>query len=82
MILYAQYIVTGYFWHVTDFHWDHTYMSEDLSCNDVVETYGLYGDYWCDAPWKLVNDSVEAMKVLKPDPDFILWTGYTSFTSF
>ncbi|XP_071168876.1 acid sphingomyelinase-like phosphodiesterase 3b [Mytilus galloprovincialis] len=65
----------GYFWHVTDFHWDHTYMSEDLSCNDVVETYGLYGDYWCDAPWKLVNDSVEAMKALKPDPDFILWTG-------
>lgn len=54
-------------------------MSEDLSCNDVVETYGLYGDYWCDAPWKLVNDSVEAMKALKPDPDFILWTGYTFF---
>nr|KAG5699032.1 hypothetical protein BaRGS_025426 [Batillaria attramentaria] len=24
---------TGYFWHVTDFHYDHTYWTDQLSCN-------------------------------------------------
>ncbi|XP_050396629.1 acid sphingomyelinase-like phosphodiesterase 3b, partial [Patella vulgata] len=32
-------------------------------------------NYWCDSPWLLINDSIDAMKNVKPDPDFILWTG-------
>ncbi|KAJ8316809.1 hypothetical protein KUTeg_004713 [Tegillarca granosa] len=52
----------GWFWHVTDFHWDFTYWDRQLSCNDQVPNPGKYGDYWCDAPWSLVNSSVVAMK--------------------
>ncbi|XP_077973998.1 acid sphingomyelinase-like phosphodiesterase 3b isoform X2 [Styela clava] len=35
----------------------------------------LRRDVWCDSPWNLINSSVYAMKRIKPDPDFILWTG-------
>ncbi|XP_033758813.1 acid sphingomyelinase-like phosphodiesterase 3b [Pecten maximus] len=65
----------GWFWHVTDFHYDFSYSGLDLSCNDVVTNHGKYGNYWCDSPWRLINSSVEAMKKFKLDVDFILWTG-------
>lgn len=66
---------TGYFWHVTDLHYDHTYATSMLSCNDDVPKPGKYGDYWCDSPWSLVQDSIASMATIKPDVDFILWTG-------
>ncbi|XP_046368337.2 acid sphingomyelinase-like phosphodiesterase 3b [Haliotis rufescens] len=65
----------GQFWHITDHHFDPTYWSEMRSCNDKVPVRGIYGDYWCDSPWRLVNDSVAAMANVKRDVDFILWTG-------
>ncbi|BFZ16766.1 hypothetical protein BsWGS_19805 [Bradybaena similaris] len=65
----------GYFWHVTDLHYDHTYATSMLSCNDPVPKPGKYGDYWCDSPWSLVQDSISNMATIKPDVDFILWTG-------
>lgn len=67
----------GWFLHVTDFHWDYTYGSQDWSCNDNVSNHGLYGDYWCDSPWNLITSAVEAMKNATEDrdADFILWTG-------
>nr|KAI8754216.1 acid sphingomyelinase-like phosphodiesterase 3b [Biomphalaria glabrata] len=66
----------GYFWHVTDFHYDHTLGDEKLSCNNnVTDNLPPYGDYWCDATWKLVVDSINAMSKIKPDVDFLLWTG-------
>ncbi|XP_060063975.1 acid sphingomyelinase-like phosphodiesterase 3b [Ylistrum balloti] len=65
----------GWFWHVTDFHYDFSYSDRDLSCSDSVTHHGEYGDYWCDAPWRLIESSVKAMKRFKPDVDFILWTG-------
>ncbi|XP_055886694.1 acid sphingomyelinase-like phosphodiesterase 3b [Biomphalaria glabrata] len=69
----------GYFWHVTDFHYDHTYSGEKLSCNDqdIPSQLPAYGDYWCDATWKLVMDSINAMATIKPDVDFLIWTGDT-----
>lgn len=68
----------GQFWHVTDFHYDHTYLSSQLSCNNKVPSpAGDLGDYWCDSPWRLVTAAIEAMKNYKPDVDFLLWTGDT-----
>ncbi|KAH9491715.1 Acid sphingomyelinase-like phosphodiesterase 3b [Bulinus truncatus] len=65
----------GYFWHVTDFHYDHTYNNK-LSCsNNITGQLPAYGDYWCDATWRLVVDSIQAMKNIKPDVDFLIWTG-------
>ncbi|XP_060573305.1 acid sphingomyelinase-like phosphodiesterase 3a [Ruditapes philippinarum] len=70
---------TGYFWHVTDFHYDFTYHGRQLSCNkkNVPDNVGQFGDFWCDSPWLLVNSSVRAMADIKSDVDFVLWTGDT-----
>ncbi|XP_062567055.1 acid sphingomyelinase-like phosphodiesterase 3b [Saccostrea cucullata] len=67
----------GWFLHVTDFHWDNTYTSRDLSCNGVVNTHGVYGDYWCDSPFSLIDVTIKAMKNATIDKavDFMLWTG-------
>ncbi|XP_060573306.1 acid sphingomyelinase-like phosphodiesterase 3a [Ruditapes philippinarum] len=70
---------TGYFWHITDFHYDFTYHGRQLSCNktNVPDNVGQFGDFWCDSPWLLVNSSVRAMADIKSDVDFVLWTGDT-----
>ncbi|ESO98258.1 hypothetical protein LOTGIDRAFT_213890 [Lottia gigantea] len=65
----------GWFWHVTDFHYDFSYWTDQLSCNDVVTSPGIFGDYWCDSPWLLIKDSIEGMKGIKSKVDFVLWTG-------
>ena len=36
---------------------------------------GEFGNYACDSPWPLVQSSIQAMKTIKDQPDFILWTG-------
>ncbi|KAK7486174.1 hypothetical protein BaRGS_00022497, partial [Batillaria attramentaria] len=71
--------VTGYFWHVTDFHYDHTYWTDQLSCNpdQPVSEPGEFGDYWCDSPWRLITHAIGAMTQIKEDVDFLLWTGDT-----
>ncbi|PVD29741.1 hypothetical protein C0Q70_08997 [Pomacea canaliculata] len=68
---------TGYFWHVTDFHYDFTYWDHQLSCNNNVTNPGPLGDYWCDSPWRLVTDTIAAMGDIKSDVDFLIWTGDT-----
>ena len=73
----------GYFWHITDMHWDPSYVSGDgedgaLSCNEgkgEAGDWGKWGDFLCDSPWSLINSSVYAMKNIHPDPDFLIWTG-------
>ncbi|CAH1774784.1 unnamed protein product [Owenia fusiformis] len=69
----------GSFWHVSDFHYDPTYDMNATaeSCPSSLKRvrFGRFGDYLCDAPWALVNDSVYAMKSIEPNPDFIIWTG-------
>lgn len=74
---------TGFFWHVSDFHSDKdytTYGLREASCHHtpnqtVSDDIGPYGDFLCDAPRVLVESAVTAMQKIKPDPDFILWTG-------
>lgn len=75
----------GTFWHITDLHWDPTYvLSADpqqvcaSSGQQPAVNAGNFGDYVCDSPWHLINSSIYAMKDILPDPDFIIWTGYAS----
>ncbi|KAH7975370.1 hypothetical protein HPB52_000631 [Rhipicephalus sanguineus] len=73
----------GYFWHVSDFHVDKQYEaggSRDLYChpgtNDSTgDDTGPYGDFFCDTPQLLARSAVEAMERIKPEVDFVLWTG-------
>lgn len=67
----------GKFWHVTDFHYDHTYLTSQLSCNAPVNNPAPLGNYWCDAPWQLVTAAIDAMATYPEDVDFVLWTGDT-----
>ena len=70
---------TGYFWHITDMHWDPTYSTQTkaLSCNSGSPSsgYGQFGNHKCDPPMTLINSSVQAMKTIFPDPDYLRWTG-------
>ncbi|KAL4233328.1 Acid sphingomyelinase-like phosphodiesterase 3b [Mactra antiquata] len=70
---------SGYFWHITDLHYDFTYHGRQLSCNPTKKQNnpGKFGDFWCDSPWLLIESSVHAMANIKPNADFILWTGDT-----
>ncbi|CAH1274271.1 SMPDL3B [Branchiostoma lanceolatum] len=82
--LTARCSADGVFWHVTDFHYDFTYLNGAESgkiCDSQTAGQptpndpGNWGDYLCDAPWRLINNSVYAMKAIEPNPDFIIWTG-------
>ncbi|KAH3848892.1 acid sphingomyelinase-like phosphodiesterase 3a isoform X2 [Dreissena polymorpha] len=71
----------GVFWQVTDFHYDVNYSSTgdpNNMCHQDDVTFnatGSYGNYLCDSPWQLISSAIEAMYKIKPDPDFIIWTG-------
>lgn len=75
---------TGHFWHVTDLHLDRDYStrgSRKLSCHRIdkgpsgLRNVGPYGDYLCNTPKLLAVSTFAAMERIKPDVDFILWTG-------
>ena len=85
MCIYSEiqmFVPSGYFWQVTDFHYDANYSVSgnpaQMCHNTSSGSYsnGVYGNYLCDAPWKLVESATNAMKKIHPNPDFILWTGY------
>ncbi|KAG8451190.1 hypothetical protein GDO86_003444 [Hymenochirus boettgeri] len=72
----------GYFWHLTDLHLDPKYnVSSDprkvcpSAGNQLVTDPGEWGHYLCDSPAVLINSSINAMRSILPQPDFILWTG-------
>nr|XP_025958290.1 acid sphingomyelinase-like phosphodiesterase 3b isoform X1 [Dromaius novaehollandiae] len=74
--------LTGRFWHITDLHWDPGYDAAAAPSQvcpsggaQAAPAAGPWGSYVCDAPWRLLNSSVCAMRSLLPRPDFILWTG-------
>ena len=70
---------------MTDFHYDPEYsisgdraeMCHNQSTNEGLgnATLSPWGDYECDAPWKLVADGIKMLAEQYPNPDFILWTG-------
>lgn len=74
--------VPGKFWHITDLHWDPEYKvtsNPNSVCpsagSQPVKNAGRWGHYLCDSPWDLINSSINAMRDILPNPDFILWTG-------
>nr|XP_022908691.1 acid sphingomyelinase-like phosphodiesterase 3b [Onthophagus taurus] len=78
--------MTGYFWHVTDFHFDpHFAQHGDVrkgcwkpngSREPHSRSVGKYGDYSCDAPWDLIESATRAMASRQGDNvEFVLWTG-------
>uniref|UniRef100_T1ITT5 Uncharacterized protein n=1 Tax=Strigamia maritima TaxID=126957 RepID=T1ITT5_STRMM len=73
-----------FFWHVTDFHLDVNYSTNGNPTKMCWRTNTIndmelskYGNYKCDSPYTLVQESVKAMQRFsdKLEPDFILWTG-------
>lgn len=68
----------GYFWHITDLHWDPNYFSYENNCmkRSVRVPTGKYGEHICDSPWSLITSAAHAMKEKHGDNiEFILWTG-------
>ncbi|XP_071385465.1 cyclic GMP-AMP phosphodiesterase SMPDL3A [Centroberyx affinis] len=73
---------TGRFWHITDLHLDPTYrLSPDptkvcFSSKGVpAARAGLYGDFLCDSPYRLIQSAFTHMAQVTPPLDFIIWTG-------
>ncbi|XP_069705209.1 cyclic GMP-AMP phosphodiesterase SMPDL3A [Periplaneta americana] len=78
----------GYFWHITDIHYDVHYSTAgdtrkqcrrtDNKIGGLVNRRpaGRFGDYNCDSPWALVESAAKAMKSKHGDNiEFVLWTG-------
>ncbi|CAB3367620.1 Hypothetical predicted protein [Cloeon dipterum] len=78
----------GYFWHITDIHYDVNYTSlgdptkmcwliRPNNGGGVVRRQpGQFGDYNCDSPWSLVKSAADFMKKKHGDNiEFVLWTG-------
>uniref|UniRef100_A0A8C4H3E2 Acid sphingomyelinase-like phosphodiesterase n=1 Tax=Dicentrarchus labrax TaxID=13489 RepID=A0A8C4H3E2_DICLA len=73
---------SGRFWHITDLHLDPTYhLAPDptkvcFSSKGVPATHaGLYGDFLCDSPYRLIQSAFAHMAPLTQPQDFIIWTG-------
>lgn len=73
---------TGRFWHITDLHLDPSYhLTPDpkkvcYSSKGVPATNpGLYGDFLCDSPFRLIESAFTNMASLTQPEDFIIWTG-------
>ncbi|XP_041348060.1 acid sphingomyelinase-like phosphodiesterase 3b [Gigantopelta aegis] len=66
---------SGWFWHISDIHYDFSFDGGRLSCNGKVEGSAPYSNYWCDSNWRLTVDSFAAMARLEPNVDFLIWTG-------
>ncbi|KAK0409461.1 hypothetical protein QR680_004551 [Steinernema hermaphroditum] len=56
---------------LTDFHYDMDYAP--TWPNGTKR--GVYGDYCCDAPAKLVKLAIEKANEALPNPDYLFWTG-------
>ncbi|XP_059614202.1 acid sphingomyelinase-like phosphodiesterase 3b isoform X2 [Phlebotomus argentipes] len=76
----------GYFWHITDLHFDPAYSTRGdvlRSCwysehhqGSSRSVPGRFGDYSCDSPWSLLESATQAMRSRQGDNvEFVLWTG-------
>ncbi|KAJ2952010.1 hypothetical protein O0L34_g4271 [Tuta absoluta] len=77
----------GYFWHITDFHYDPQYTPQGdtrRQCRRVDErgssghhrALGRYGDYSCDSPLALIESAARYMRTRHSENvEFVLWTG-------
>lgn len=72
----------GRFWHITDLHLDPSYrMSPDptavcaSSKGAPASDPGPFGDYLCDAPFRLIRSALSHVRPLVLPQDFVIWTG-------
>ncbi|XP_048478925.1 acid sphingomyelinase-like phosphodiesterase 3a [Plutella xylostella] len=77
----------GYFWHITDFHYDPLYTSKGDTrrhCRRADErgssghhrTVGRFGDFACDSPLELIESAAKHMRTRHAENvEFVLWTG-------
>ncbi|XP_033340709.1 acid sphingomyelinase-like phosphodiesterase 3b [Megalopta genalis] len=81
----------GYFWHITDIHYDPRYSTQGNAASMCWDTRnngdssrirldrklaGEFGDYNCDSPWALIESAARAMKSARGEGiEFVLWTG-------
>ncbi|XP_050462261.1 acid sphingomyelinase-like phosphodiesterase 3a [Cataglyphis hispanica] len=81
----------GYFWHITDIHYDPKYSTQGNAASMCWNTRnsldagrirldrklaGKFGDYNCDSPWALIESAARAMKSMHSEGmEFVLWTG-------
>lgn len=73
---------TGKFWHISDLHIDPTYhVTEDRtkvcysSKGFPASDPGIFGDFMCDSPYKLILSAFSYMKSVDLEPEFMIWTG-------
>ncbi|XP_069028457.1 cyclic GMP-AMP phosphodiesterase SMPDL3A [Embiotoca jacksoni] len=73
---------TGRFWHITDLHLDPSYhLAPDptkvcFSSKGAPASHaGLFGDFLCDSPYRLIQSAFAHMAPLTQPQDFIIWTG-------
>ncbi|CAH0605741.1 unnamed protein product [Chrysodeixis includens] len=78
---------TGYFWHITDFHYDPLYTSQGDTrrhCRRADErgssghhrALGRFGDYSCDSSLELIESAARYMRTRHSENvEFVLWTG-------
>nr|CAD7199890.1 unnamed protein product [Timema douglasi] len=66
----------GYFWHITDIHYDVHYSTGGNTRKNcwrtenginVQKPVGKFGDYNCDSPWALVESAAKAMRTKHGD---------------
>ncbi|XP_063619740.1 acid sphingomyelinase-like phosphodiesterase 3b [Cydia splendana] len=77
----------GYFWHITDFHYDPLYTSQGDTrrhCRRADErgssghhrALGRFGDYSCDSSLELIESAARHMRTRHSENvEFVLWTG-------
>ncbi|CAN9507536.1 unnamed protein product [Ophioblennius macclurei] len=73
---------SGRFWHITDLHLDPTYhLTPDptkvcfSSKGAPASQPGVFGDFLCDSPFRLIRSAFAGMAPLVQEQDFIIWTG-------
>ncbi|XP_049793804.1 acid sphingomyelinase-like phosphodiesterase 3a [Schistocerca nitens] len=87
LLFTASHAKIGYFWHITDIHYNPRYSTNGDSRRNCrppdgghvgssSRSPGRFGDYDCDPPWVLVESAVRFMRTRQGDNiEFILWTG-------
>lgn len=74
----------GYFWHITDLHYDPFHNSPEFhrGCrhnrgnNEHSHRNGRHRDHTCDSSWPLIQSAAAFMAERHPDNlEFVLWTG-------
>ncbi|KAL0882608.1 hypothetical protein ABMA27_001046 [Loxostege sticticalis] len=77
----------GYFWHITDFHYDplytpqgdtrrHCRRADERGSSGHHRALGRFGDYSCDSSLELIESAARYMRTRHSENvEFVLWTG-------